>query len=174
MTRRRARCSGSSTAHCPHVPTSGVRRPCSRWVRDSHDDVSEENAHTEARDARCLHASEHKQSNFLNSLPGRCAHWAGSKRPRIPDSDVVLFQQLTTVYAAHVPSGFLCLDDRKRDDIKLSSLPKEKNTALPWGCGHIHLRFRKRFRKSQPLLCAHPPVLSHGHKNLLVNDLLLR
>ena len=26
---------------------------------------------------------------------------------------------LTTVYAAHVPSGFLCLNDKKTDDIKL-------------------------------------------------------
>ena len=47
------------------------------------------------------------------------------KEARVPDSDVVLFPQkhpcLTTVCAAHVHSGFLCLDDRKRDDVKLST-----------------------------------------------------
>ena len=43
-------------------------------------DVFEENAHTEARNARCPHVSELKQS-ILKSLPGRCAHRAGSKRP---------------------------------------------------------------------------------------------
>ena len=39
------------------------------------------------------------------------------KEAMIPDSDVVLFPRkhpcLTTVYAAHVTSGFLCLHDRK-------------------------------------------------------------
>ena len=51
------------------------------------------------------------------------------KETRIPDNDVVLFPQqqtcLTTVYADHIPSGFLCLDSRKRDDIKL--LKRKKN-----------------------------------------------
>ena len=60
------------------------------------------------------------------------------KETRVPDSDVVLFPQkhtcLTTVYAAHVPSGFLCLDDRKRDDIKRFSKEKQNHSIAvgPW------------------------------------------
>ena len=80
--------------------------------------------------------------------------WA--KDARVPDSDVVLFPQkhpcLPTVYAAHVPSGFLCLNNRKRDDIKLF---KRKN---PQHCREAVAR--------PPVLSlarskvAHPPVLS--------------
>ena len=92
-------------------------------------DVSEENAHTEARDARCPHVSELKQSIYQVMTTEMCTPgWAKDARvpdseARVPDSDVVLFPQkhpcLPTVYAAHVSSGFLCLDDRKRDDNKL-------------------------------------------------------
>ena len=38
-------------------------------------------AHTEARDARCLHGSELMQSIFSTYYQGRCAHRAGSRRP---------------------------------------------------------------------------------------------
>ena len=56
---------------------------CGVHVLDGYEtrhDVFEEDAHTEARDARCPHVSELKQPIF-KSLPGRCAHQAGSKRP---------------------------------------------------------------------------------------------
>ena len=74
---------------------------------ETHEDKFEENAQTEAGDARCLHASELGQ-------------W--SKKARIPVRDEKTC--LRTVSAAHVNSAFLCLDDRKRDDIKLSKRKK--------------------------------------------------
>ena len=59
---------------CPLQWTGhGALRPCVNfwWCgvhvldgTETHEDMFEENAHTEARDARCLHASEHKQSIF--------------------------------------------------------------------------------------------------------------
>ena len=40
-----------------------------------------------------------------------------------------------TVHTAHVPMGFLCLNVRKK---RQQTVEKEKSTALPWGCGHVH------------------------------------
>ena len=58
------------------------------------------------------------------------------KEARVPDRDVVLFLEkhtcLTTVHAAHVPLGFLRLNDRKRDDIKLSVIKTHSIAVGPW------------------------------------------
>ena len=55
------------------------------------------------------------------------------KEARVPDSDVVLFPEkhtcLTTVCAAHIPSGFLSLDIRKRDDFGGLGLRSAVRTA---------------------------------------------
>ena len=82
---------------------------------ETHEDMFEENAHTEARDARCLHASELKQ-------------W--SKRPG--SQTVTKKTCLMMVSAAHVTSGFLCLDDRKRDDTKPFKRNKNSIAVGPW------------------------------------------
>ena len=117
---------------------------------ETHEDMFEENAHTEARDARCLHASELKQSiSQLMTSEMRTPGWV--KEARIPDSDEKTC--LMTVYAAHIPSVFLSLDDRKRDNIKLSTM--KKTTALSWGRAHVHPCCCLRFRKpaTAPSLC---------------------
>ena len=120
----------------------------------------------------------HFKQSISNSLPGICAHRAGSKT-RVPDSNVVLFPQkrtcLTTVCAADVPLGFLCLNDRKRETTS-NYHQKKKNTAFRRAvarraCASSHSPFSVHIH----------PVLSHGHKNLLIdcgddllnNDLLL-
>ena len=64
-----------------------------------------------------------------------------------------------------------------------SNYSKEKKpTTLPWSCGTSTRDVAYVLSsQQQPLLCAHPSVLSHGHKNLLIdcgddllsNDLLL-
>ena len=128
-------------------------------------DVSEENAHTEARDARCPHVSELKQSIYQVMTTEMCTPgWAKDARvpdseARVSDSDVVLFPQkhpcLPTVCAAHVPSGFLCVDDRKRDDNKLF---KRKNPQHCRGAVGTSTRAVACALASKPQ--THPPVLS--------------
>ena len=99
-----------------HIASLCQMLVCGLHVLDGYEtlhDVFEENAHTEARDARCPDQTVNFQ---LFTRDMRTAGWV--KETRVPDSDIVLFQQkrpcLTTVFAAHDPSGFLCLDDRKR------------------------------------------------------------
>ena len=94
--------------------------------------------------------------SIFNSLPGRWAHRTGSKRPRsktVTSCSPETHTCLTPVYAALVPLGFACLNNRKRDDTKLSK--KKKNTALPWSCGHVLPCCCLRFRKpaTAPSLC---------------------
>ena len=80
------------------------------------------------------------------------------KEARVPESDVVLFPQihtcLTTVNAAHIPLGFLSLNDRKRDDSICGAVGTSTNAVA---C----------FFASQPQLLfhAHPSELSLSHKN---------
>ena len=84
--------------------------------------------------------------------------WA--KEARVSDSDVVLFPQqhtcLTTVCAAHVPSGFLCLDGRKRDDNKLF---KRKNPQHCRGAVGTSTRAVACALASKP----QPLLFLHGH-----------
>ena len=95
--------------------------------------------------------SEHKQTREMRT-PG----WV--KETKVPESDVALFPQkqtcLTTVYAAR-SIGFLCLNDKKRDDVKL--LKKKKHSTVV--CAFAS--------QPQPVLCALPSMLSHVHKKKL-------
>ena len=86
------------------------------------------------------------QSSF-KSLPGRCAHWAGSKT-RVPDSDVLFLKKkktcLATVHATHVPFGILS----QRWEETTSNCSMKERTEILWACEHVHpcccLRFRKQ------------------------------
>ena len=74
---------------------------------------------------------------------------------------------LATVYAAHVPSGFLRFGDRKR---RHQTCQKNKTQHCSGAMGTSTWAIACAFSSQpQPLLCACPPVLSHGHKNLLNN-----
>ena len=85
---------------------------------------SKKNAHTEARDVRCPHVNELKQSIF-KSLPGRMCTPGGVNEARVPDSDVVPFPQNIPVSRRSTPLPFL-------RDFCVST------TALPWGRWHVH------------------------------------
>ena len=63
---------------------------------------------------------------------------------------------LITVYATHVPSGFLCLDDRKREDIKLFKTKKTQHCRGTVGTSTRAIACALA-SKPQPLL------LLHGH-----------
>ena len=67
--------------------------------------------------------------SIFNSLPRRCAHpgWVKDQGPRQRRR----FFFRSTVCAAHVPSGFLCLNDRtRRHRIELSARPPVLLPAL--------------------------------------------
>ena len=94
---------------------------------ETHEDVFKENAHTEARDARCLHASELKQ-------------W--SKMPRS--------QTVTT----NLPHDGL----RRSRSIGISVSRRQEE------------RRHQTIQKKKPQHCRETVgVLSHGHKNLLID-----
>ena len=81
--------------------------------------------------------SELNQSVF-NSLAKRCAHGAGSKRPR-SQTDVVFLTKTNLSHEGPRRSrsfGTLFFKDRRRGHQTIQN--KHKNTALPWGCGHVH------------------------------------
>ena len=95
------------------------------------------------------------QAVHLQLIARRCAHWAGSKTsvPRVPESDVVFQQKhtcLTTVCVAHAPFGFMCLNDGKRDDIKLFKAKKTQHCR-----GHVHpcCCLRLHWPATAPSLC---------------------
>ena len=67
---------------------------------------------------------------------------------------------LTTVYAAHVPLGCQCLNVRKRDNITILKR-KYHSIAVDTSTREVACAFASQ---PQLLLCAHSPVLSHGHK----------
>ena len=101
------------------------------------------------------------------------------KEARIPDSDVVFLPRKHPCIITHVPSGFLCLDDRKRDDIKL--FKTKKNTALLWNSGHVHpcncLRFGKQATAPSPPSrkhLQHVQKKSHVHPARSKNKSLLQ
>ena len=110
-----------------------------------------------------------KQSS-LNSLPRRWAHQGGSKT-RIADCVVFSGKQtcLSTVYTAHVPSRVLRLNDKKR---RHQTVSKKKNHSIPVELS-ASTRAVARALAGQPqlLLCAHPPVLSHGLGLLPIDNL---
>ena len=90
----------------------------------------------------------------------------------LPDSDVVFPEKhtcFTMVYAVHVPWGFLRLNDTKRDDIKLSKNKQQQHCRAAVGTSTraVACAFSS---PPQPLLCAHPSMLSDGHKNLLTDS----
>ena len=113
--------------------------------------------------------------SIFNSWPGRCAHRAGSKT-RVPDSDVV-FPENKLVSRRSTPLTF-------HGDFCVSTMGKGRHQTIqqkkPQHCrGAVGTSTRAVACAvaSQPqlLLCAHPPMLSHGYNNLLTdsNDLLL-
>ena len=119
VTGRRTRCSGLSTAHRAPKQTSGVWRPRTRLNRDPRGHVRR--TRTNRGTGRSLSTRKWAQAvHFLNSLPGMMCTPGRVKEARIPDNDEKTC--LTTVCAAYVLLGFLCLNDRKRDDIKLSKI----------------------------------------------------
>ena len=118
---------------------------CGVHVLDGYEtlhDEFEENAHTEARYTRC----------------------------KVPDGDVVLLQQKhpcpTTVYAAHVPSGFLYLDDRKGDDIKLSP-PKTKHSIAVGLWARPTVLLTALSQASHPSLCTSTRAVARPQKTSL-------
>ena len=71
-------------------------------------------------------------SQLSQVITREMSHRAGSKRP---GSQTVTKKPVSRRSTPLMfPSGFLCLDDRKPDDIELL---KKKPTALPWCCVHI-------------------------------------
>ena len=73
-----------------------------------------------------------------------------------PDSDEKKKKTcLIAVSAAHVTSGFLCLDDKKRETTS-SHLKETQKTALPWCRGHVTRAVACALTsKPQPLLILH-------------------
>ena len=104
-------------------------------------------------------------------LPGRCAHRGGSKR-RGSQTVTSSFPEkqtcLSTVYAAHVPLGFPSQRQEETSSNLFLVLGRKKQRHCRGAVG-TSTRAVACASASQPqaVLCAHPPVLSHGHKNLL-------
>ena len=104
-------------------------------------DVFEENAHTEARDARCLHASELKQSIFLKSLLGRCAHRAGTKKPGSQTVTSFSSSKNIPVSRRSTPLMFLrdfCVSTVGRERRHQATQKKKNQQHCREGRGHVH------------------------------------
>ena len=133
---------------------------CSMGTR--HSMTCSKKTHTQRHGTLVVHTQVSASSQFSQVITGRCAHRAGSKRP---GSRTVtrFFSSKNTVYAARVPSRFVCLDDRKGDDIKLF---KKKNTAMPWGGGHVQPCCCLRIRKpvTAPSLCTSTRAVARPQK----------
>ena len=105
---------GHGTLCC--VPTSDVRRP--------HMTCSKKTRRQRHKTLVIFTQASFSQFSQPTTKEMRTPGWV--KEARIPDSDEKTC--LTTVYAAHVPSGFLSLDDRKRETT--SSYSNEKSIAV--------------------------------------------
>ena len=121
-------------------------------------------------------ASARRDSQFSTHCQGD-AHTRMGQRRHFPEKQTCL----TTVYAAHVPLGFLFLNDRNRETTPSYSKEKKK-TTLPWNRGHVLPCCRLRFRKptTAPSLCIRPCCRTATKQlfidcgdDLLDNDLLL-
>ena len=117
--------------------------------------------HTQRHGTLVVHTKASSSSQFSSHYQGD-VHTGLGKEARVPDSDVVLVPQkhpcLTTVYAAHVPSGF-CVSTTGRETT--SSYSKRKNhTASPWVRGHTHPGCCQHVPKSH----VHPCCRLHGQK----------
>ena len=84
------------------------------------------------------------------------------KEARIPDSDEKTC--LTTVYAAHVPSGFLCLDDKKRETT--SSYSKKQHCRGAVGTSTRAGACASRQASHSPFSSFTPPVLSTARSKI--------
>ena len=75
--------------------------------------------HTQRHGTFVVYTQVSSSSQFSQLITRKMCTPGWVKEARVPDSDVVLFQQKhhcpTTVNEAHVPSRFLRLDDRKRE-----------------------------------------------------------
>ena len=107
-----------------HIATLCHRLVCGVHVLDG----TEENAQTEARDARCLHASELKQSIFSHHFQGD-AHRAGSKRP---GSQTVTIKPVSRRSTPLTFFRYFCLNDRNRADIRLFKRNKNSIAVGQW------------------------------------------
>ena len=140
---------------------------CSMGTR--HSMTCSKKTHTQRHGTLVVHTQVSASSQFSQVITREMCTPGSVKEARIPNSDVILFQRknpsLTTVYAARVPSRFVCLDDRKRDNIKLSQKKHIIAVGL-WARPTVLLPALSQASYSP--FCAHPPVLSHGHKNLLI------
>ena len=164
---------GKTTCPRPSILVCGVH------VLDGYetlDDVFRENAHTDARDARSLHASQPKLSIFSSHCQGD-VHTGLGQRGQGSQTVTSFFQQkhpcLTTVYVAYVPSGLLCLDNRKRETTSRYSKKKKQHC-----CGAVDTSSRAvacaLTSKPQLLLLLHSTrVLTSTVKNLEKPQLLL-
>ena len=133
-----------STAHCrPPVPNSALRASaCSMGARHSMTCSEKTHTHTEARDARCLHASEPKLSIFSSHCQGD-VHTGLGQRGHIPRQRRRSFPAKTSL--SHDGLRRLCSfgisvsrQEEERDDIK--PFKRKNKTALRWGRGHVHPR----------------------------------
>ena len=136
---------GKTTCPRPSMEL-GTLRPCAKfWCAASacsmgtrHSMTCSKKTHTQRHGTLVVYTQASSSSQFSQVITREMCTPGWDKEARVPDSDVVLFQQehpcLTTVYAAHVPSRFLYLDDRKRETT--SSYSKEKQTnsiaVRPW------------------------------------------
>ena len=133
--------------HIAPLPTSGMRRPRTRWNRDPR---GEENAQTEAQDVRCLDASELKQWSHRGEDPSDEKKKTASRR----SPPLMLLRDF-------------CVSTIGRETT--SNDPKEKNhTALPWSREHVHpcccLCFRQANHNSFSSFT--PPMLSPARSKI--------
>ena len=136
-----------------HIALLCQLRVCGVHVLDgseTHEDMFEENAQTEARGARCLHASELKQ-------------W--SKRP---GSQSVTKKNLS-LDGLRRSCYFGLSVSRRLEERRHQTIQKKKHhTALPWGRGHVHRCCCLCFDK-QATAPSHPslrPVLSPARSKI--------
>ena len=130
---------------------------CSMGTR--HSMTCSKKTHTQRHGTLVVHTQVSASSQFSQVITGRCAHRAGSKRP---GSRTVtrFFSSKNTVYAARVPSRFVCLDDRKRDNIKLSLQKKHIIAVVVQPC--CCLRIRKPV--TAPSLCTSTRAVARPQK----------